>query len=194
MNTNRTFFENQNNLCSDSCWQDFKNHGNEKIINYATYDKSSQLVDCENPNVRMPQMMLDHPNLRGRPGYGLTDPCLVDIYNNLVKNDELVTKDRCKIQLFSRIFTGIPHLKGCSGDINKELDLLSGSDSSYNNMISMKGCVGKKALMELQIKQPIPLVDCMKDIQNPDNIVPSWTNGGEDTRSYINRLNFNKNI
>ena len=32
----------------------------------------------------------------------------------------------------------------------------------------------------------------MKDIQDPDNIVPSWTNGGEDTRSYINRMDFNK--
>jgi len=47
--------------------------------------------------------------------------------------------------------------------------------------------------MERQIKQPIPLVDCLKDIQNPDHIVPIWTNGGEDTRAYINRLNFNRN-
>ena len=46
--------------------------------------------------------------------------------------------------------------------------------------------------MERQINQPIPLVDCLKDIQNPEHIVPIWINGGEDTRSYINRLNFNK--
>ena len=48
--------------------------------------------------------------------------------------------------------------------------------------------------MEVQLKHPIPLVDCMKDIQNPDNIVPIWVNGGEDTRSYINRMNFNKDF
>jgi len=38
----------------------------------------------------------------------------------------------------------------------------------------------------------IPLLDCVKDIQHPDNIVPVWVNGGEDTRSYVNRSEFNK--
>jgi hypothetical protein len=183
---NQSIFDEQNNLCTDSCWQDYKNFQNNKIVGYNTYDKSTQLIDCESPNVRVPQMMYDHPNLRGRPGYGLTDPCLVDIYNNLIKNDELYTKDRCRIQLTQRIFTGVPQLKGCSGDVNKELDLLSGTDTTTG--------VCKKSIMELQMRNPIPLVDCMKDIQNPDNIVPIWVNGGEDTRSYVNRQNFNKNI
>jgi len=190
--TDKTFFESQNNICSDTCWMDYKNHGNEKIMNYLTYDKFSQLLPCENPNVRLPSFMLDHPNLRGRAGYGISEPCLIDNYNNLVKNDELMTRDKCKIQLFSRIFTGVPHLKGCAGDINKELDLLSGTDTSSSLGSKTLNC--RKSLMELQINHPIPLVDCMKDIQNPDNIVPIWVNGGEDTRSYINRMNFNKNI
>jgi hypothetical protein len=120
----------------------------------------------------------------------VSDGCLIDTYNNLVKNDEMMTRDKCKIQLFSRIFTGVPQLKGCGGDIMKELDILSGTDTTSGNLNS----VCKKSLMEIQIKHPIPLVDCMKDIQNPDNIVPIWINGGEDTRSYINRFNFNKNI
>jgi hypothetical protein len=188
--TNRTYFESQNNICSDTCWMDYKNHGNEKIMNYQTYEQSSQLIPCETPNVRLPAFMLDHPNLRGRAGYGLTDSCLVDTYNDLLKNDELMTRDRCRIQLFSRIFTGVPHLKGCAGDINKELELLAGSDT--NNLGTSTTC--RKSLMELQTHNPIPLIDCMKDIQNPDNIVPIWVNGGEDTRSYINRKNFNKNI
>lgn len=182
-----TFYDFQNNLCSDSCWVDYKNNGNEKILNYSTYEKSAQLLPCENPNVRVPEFMLDHPNLRGRAGYGLTEPCLVDIYNDLIINDKMMTRDKCRIQLGKRIFTSVPQLKGCEGDLNKELDLLSGSDSTYN----ISGC--KKTLMETQFKHPIPLVDCMKDIQNPDHIVPIWINGGEDTRSYINRLNFNKN-
>ena len=38
----------------------------------------------------------------------------------------------------------------------------------------------------------MPLLDCVKDVQDPDNIVPKWVNGGEDTRSYINRAEFNK--
>jgi len=189
--TNRTYFESQNNICSDTCWMDYKNHGNEKIMSYQTLEQSSQLIPCESPNVRLPSFMLDHPNLRGRAGYGVADACLIDTYNDLLKNDELMTRDRCKIQLFSRIFTGVPHLKGCAGDINKELELIAGNDSINTGGVH-SSC--RKSLMELQTYNPIPLIDCMKDIQNPDNIVPIWVNGGEDTRSYINRINFNKNI
>ena len=157
-----------------------------KILNYSTFEQASQLLPCETPNVRMPEFMLDHPNLRGRPGYGLSDPCLIDTYNNLIINDEKLTRDRCRIQLNKRLFTGIPQLKGCEVNPEKELEILAGDDSTFQ----ISGC--KKRVMELQHKNPIPLIDCMKDIQNPDNIVPIWVNGGEDTRSYINRTNFNK--
>jgi hypothetical protein len=182
-----TYFDYQNNLCSDSCWMDFKNHGNDKILNYSTYEQSSQLLPCEAPKVRVPDFMLDHPNLRGRAGYGLAESCLVDTYSDLLMNNEKMTRDRCRIQLNTRVFTGVPQLKGCELNPSKELELLTGDDTTY----TISGC--KKRLMELQLKHPIPLVDCMKDIQNPNNIVPVWTNGGEDTRSYINRMNFNKN-
>jgi len=181
-------FDNQNSLNSDMCWQSYKNFQNDKSFDYYTYEKYSQLLDCKADTARVPTFMYDHPNLRGRAGYGLTDPCLVDIYSDLIKNDTLLTKDRCKVQLTSRIFTAVPQLKGCSGDINKELDIITGSET-INNTINGN----RKLLMEKQIKHPIPLVDSMKDIQNPDNIVPLWVNGGEDTRSYINRFNFNKN-
>ena len=46
--------------------------------------------------------------------------------------------------------------------------------------------------MEKELNYAYPLVDCLKDLQNPDHIVPEWTNGGEDTRSYKNRAEFNK--
>lgn len=187
-----SYFDKQNNICSDSCWEEAKNYGNNKINSYYTYD--NQLVDCEAPNVRMPDFMYDHVNLRGRPGYGVSDPCLIDNHSKMINNVDGVTRDRCKLQLFKRLFSAPPLFKGQSGDINSELDILSGSDSGgiyNNNAINRYGC--KKTIMEQQIKNPIPLLDCMKDIQNPDNIVPIWTNGGEDTRSYINRLNFNRN-
>lgn len=177
-----SYFDKQNNICSDSCWEEAKNYGNNKINSYYTYD--NQLVDCDAPNVRMPDFMYDHVNLRGRPGYGVADPCLIDNHSRLINNVEGLTRDRCKLQLFKRLFNAPPLFKGQCGDINNELDILSGNDSSDK-------C--KKIIMEQQIKNPIPLVDCMKDIQNPDHIVPIWTNGGEDTRSYINRLNFNRN-
>ena len=46
--------------------------------------------------------------------------------------------------------------------------------------------------MEQELRIGYPLIDCLKDLQNPDNIVPSWENGGADTRSYKNRAEFNK--
>jgi hypothetical protein len=187
-----TYFDKQNTICSDSCWEESKNYGNKKINEYQTY--STQLVDCEAPNIRIPEFMYDHVNLRGRPGYGLADACLIDNYSRLINNKEGLTRDRCKLQLFRRLFDAGPTMKGSLGDINSELDILTGSDSSFYGSTGVNTSIScKKTIMEQQIKQPIPLVDCLKDIQNPEHIIPMWTNGGEDTRSYINRLNFNKN-
>ena len=46
--------------------------------------------------------------------------------------------------------------------------------------------------MELSTNKFIPLLDCVKEVQNPEHIIPSWTRGGEDTRSYINKVKFSK--
>ena len=187
---NKNFYDKQNNICSDSCWQQNKNNANQKISDYQTY--STQFIDCVEPNVRLPENMYDHINLRGRPGYGLVEPCLVDEYNKLIGNKESLTRDKCKIQLFTRLFKDCPMLKGQHGDIEQELDILTGADTSLfsnyndgnNDMNNSFNC--KKLIMEQQIRQPIPLIDCMKDIQNPNHIVPILTNGGENTRNYIN--------
>jgi hypothetical protein len=182
-------FDKQNNMCSDSCWQQNKNIGNNKITNYYTYQ--TQLMECEENKVRMPDFIYDHINLRGRPGYGLADSCLIDNYSELVNNKEVLTRDRCRIQLFKRLFNAGPTLKGSNGNIDRELDILTGSDTTFymggtNNdgYGNINTC--KKGIMEQQIKQPIPLIDCLKDIQNPEHIIPLWTNGGESTRMNIN--------
>ena len=33
-----TFFDKQNNMCSDSCWEEAKNYGNNKINDYYRMD------------------------------------------------------------------------------------------------------------------------------------------------------------
>jgi hypothetical protein len=181
------YYDKQNNFCSDSCWQQNKNIGNQKISDYQTY--STQYIPCEEPKVRLPEYIYDHVNLRGRPGYGLVEPCLVDEYNNLIGNKELLTRDKCKIQLFTRLFKDCPMLRGQNGDIDSELDIMTGANTSLfdNNSFNCK-----KTIMEQQINQPIPLIDCMKDIQNPNHIVPIWTNGGENSRNYITCRNSRK--
>jgi hypothetical protein len=180
---NNNTFDNNTNICSDDCWKNAKDLHNNKIEGYNIYPNN--LVDCVSPYVRMPDMYLNHPNLRGRPGYGLSDDCLIDKYSMLRNNPNSMTQDKCKIQLNNRIFTAGPNLRCGKTDIDKELELIEGRDT--NNV----RC--KKQIMEEEMNNFMPLLDCVKDIQNPENIVPKWTNGGEDTRSYIHRTEFNKN-
>lgn len=179
----KNMFDMKTKTCSDTCWQVSKDIHNEQIEKYHIYP--TNYVECKNPNVRMPDFSLDHINLRGRPGYGLADDCLIDQYSSLRNDPNSFTQDRCHIQLFERIFAGGPRLKSATGDINKELDILSGSDTNPFKC--------KKTIMEIQTNKFAPLLDCVKDVQKPEHIIPTWTNGGEDTRSYINRAEFNKN-
>jgi hypothetical protein len=180
MNTN--IFESSTGICNDTCWKNAKELHNQQIADYQLYE--TNFVPCENPYVRMNDMYLNHPNLRGRPGYGLSDDCLIDNYSALRNDPTSLTHDRCRIQLFNRIFAGGPNLRCGNTNKEEELDILAGNDTNPFRC--------RKIIMEEQIKHPIPLIDCMKDVQNPKHIVPIWVNGGEDTRSYVNRVEFNK--
>lgn len=180
MNTN--IFDSATSICTDTCWKNAKELHNNQIADYNLYQNN--FVNCEYPNVRMTDMYLNHPNLRGRPGVGLSDDCLIDNYSSLRNDPASLTHDRCKIQLFNRIFTGGPNLRCGNKNPAAELELLEGTDTNPFRC--------KKAIMEEEMNNFIPLLDCMKDIQDPKHIIPVWTNGGEDTRSYVNRAEFNK--
>jgi hypothetical protein len=169
-------FDTSTSICSDTCWKTAKDLNNNKIEGYNIYPNNN--VDCQSPYVRMTDMYLNHPNLRGRPGYGLADDCLIDNYSMLRNDPNSLTHDKCRIQLINRIRCG-------ATNIGAELELIEGSDT--NNV----KC--RKQIMEEEMNNFMPLLDCVKDIQNHENIVPLWTNGGEDTRSYVHRTEFNKN-
>jgi len=180
MNTN--IFDSSTSTCTDTCWKNAKELHNKQMSDYNLYQNN--FTECEYPHVRMTDMYLNHPNLRGRPGYGLADDCLIDNYSSLRNDPGTLTHDKCKIQLFKRIFTGGPNLRCGKTNVASELELLEGSDTNPFKC--------KKIIMEEEMNNFIPLIDCMKDIQDPNHIVPMWTNGGEDTRSYIHRAEFNK--
>lgn len=175
-------FDSSTSLCTDTCWKVAKDLHNKKIEGYNIFPNNP--VDCTSPYVRMTDMYLDHPNLRGRPGYGLSDDCLIDSYSKLRNDPSSMTHDKCRMQLLSRIFTSGPNLRCGKTNIGSELQLIQGDNT--NNV----QC--RKSIMEEEMNNFMPLLDCVKDVQDPDNIVPKWVNGGEDTRSYINRAEFNK--
>lgn len=173
------------NIASDTCWKNSRENNNQEIYDYSIYNEYAVFNSKDDKTIcSLPELALEHPNLRGRCGYGLVDNNLVDNYSALRNDPKSLTHDKCGIQLYERVFQAPPLLKGAEGDLEKELDLLSGNDTNQNKC--------KKNIMEQELRIGYPLIDCLKDLQNPDNIVPSWENGGEDTRSYKNRAEFNK--
>lgn len=182
-------------LNSDTCWMNAKDKNNSILEQYSLYNNDTSRKEKEYGS--MPDFLLDHVNLHARNGYGVSDDYLIDSYSSLRANKESMTRDRCPIQLITRTFAGGPRLTGKTGDINKELDVLSGSDTRYTpvtsgGMDSRQEIKCNKSIMEQTTNQFMPMLDCIKDVQNPDNIVPSWQRGGEDTRSYVNKVKFNK--
>jgi len=187
-------------LNSDECWMNAKDNNNNQLEKYSLYYNDNAKVDKEIGS--LPDIAYDHVNLHGRPGYGLADDYLIDTYSALRNNQSAMTRDRCPIQLITRTFTGGPQLRGKNGDINKELDVLSGSDTrtmpvftNTDEVIGSSETNGfkcNKRLMEYTTNNFMPILDCVKEVQNPDNIVQSWIRGGEDTRSYINKVKFSK--
>jgi len=184
---------------SDACWMNAKDMNNDSMGKYALYYNDT--AQEKKPSGSLPNMSLEHVNLRGRPGYGLSDDYLIDTYSALRNNPDAMTRDRCPIQLVTRTFAGGPRLTGKTGDINKELDVLSGSDtrimpvmSNADETTNTQPFRCNKTIMEQTTNKFMPLLDCIKEVQNPQNIVPSWTRGGDDTRSYINKVKFSKCI
>ena len=170
-------------ICSDTCWKNSKEENNKEISDYNLFDRYADFKS-DNTYGSFPNLALEHPDLRGRPGYGVADSYLIDNYSALRNDPEALTHDKCQNQIFERVFQAPPLIKGAEGNIEEELSLLSGNDTNQFKC--------KKTIMEKELNYAYPLVDCLKDLQNPDHIVPEWTNGGEDTRSYKNRAEFNK--
>lgn len=172
-------------LNSDSCWMNAKDNNNGQMEKYNLYFNDNARKNNEYGS--FPSVSYEHVNLHGRTGYGLSDDYLIDIYSSLVNNPGSMTRDRCPIQLSTRIFAGGPKISGISRDIDTELDIISGSDS-----IELNKDVCNKQIMEKTTYKFTPLLDCIKEVQNHRHIVPEWTRGGEDTRSYVNKQKYNR--
>ena len=168
-------------LCSDSCANEAKDIQNEQIEKYELYYYLP--VECDSAHARFPEFAYEHVNLTGRIGYGLSDSCTIDTYSELMSDPAQLTRDKCRIQLFTRIFTGCPNLRPGVGDPNAELDILSGSSSDDNSPFG--SC--KREITEEQTYHPTPMLDCIKSVQDPKHVVEPWTRGGDNTRDFIRR-------
>jgi hypothetical protein len=178
-------FLDSKNYSTDCCAREAKDAQKEQMIDWRLY--KNFYIPCETPKMHSPDFQYDHVNLRAGIGYGVSDGCEIDQDSKLRNNTEALTRDRCKIQLFQRVFQGCPNLKPALEDPGSELKFVEGVSTT-----SLEGTVlsCKKQLMERDLSHRIPLVDCMKDIQDPTHIVPVWVRGGDPTRDFVRRKEF----
>jgi hypothetical protein len=193
MNKDRRFYADVS-LNSDNCWLNAKDNNNQQIEKYALFDNyaSKEKKDFGS----FPEMSSEHVNLRGRSGYGLSDEYLIDTYSSLRNDDGQLTRDRCPMQLYTRLFQGGPRLRGQPGDVNRELNLLSGVDTRIPAIKGSKEnpvMCSNKTIMEQPTYKFVPLIDYVKEQQDPKNIVPVWRWGGENSRAYLNKVKYAKN-
>ena len=181
-----TVFFNTRRVCSDDCAKEAKDTQNDGIFGYNVYQYLPAGA-CKDPNARFPTFAYDHVNLRGRVGYGVSDDCLVDNYSELRTDPRVLTRDRCPIQLFSRIFQGCPRLKPGVSDPDLEYPVKVGTSTTELEGVYFP-C--KKQLEEQDLSHRYPLLDCVKTVQDPEHVVEPWTRGGIDTRNYVNRKEF----
>lgn len=182
---NSSVFLDSRRFCTDDCAKEAKDLQNESIFKYDTYQHLP--VDCDGVNARFPGFAYDHVNLRGRAGYGQSEGCVVDNFSSLRNNPEQLTRDRCRIQLFTRIFQGGPNLKPGVPNPDKEMPIQQGQGSSVLEGVQYP-C--KKAIMEITTNKPMPMLDCVKEVQTSEHTVEPWIRGGDDTRSFVKRQEF----
>lgn len=184
MNSSSVFL-NSRRLCTDDCAKEAKDIQNDSIANYELYQHLP--VKCDGESARFPEFAYNHINLRGRTGYGVSDGCLIDHFSALRNDPAQLTRDRCRTQLFARMFQGCPNLKPGVSDPDKEMPILQGTGSQTLEGVQYR-C--KKTLMELQTNQLPPLIECIKEVQKEEHVVEPWVRGGEDTRSFVKRQEF----
>lgn len=185
--TNPNVYLHSRRLCNDECAKEAKDQQNENIVDYELYQYLP--VSCDGVHARFPSFAYDHVNLTGRIGYGIAEGCVIDNDSALRNDPARLTRDRCRTQLFSRIFQGAPNLACGVADPDKEMPILQGTGSSTWEGVKYP-C--KKTLMEQQTYKFIPMLDCVKKVQEPQHVVETWTRGGTDTRNYMLRQEFLK--
>jgi hypothetical protein len=179
-------FLNSQRYGTDACAKECRDIQNDGIYGWNMYPNF--VKDCAPPGGREPEFQYEHPNLRtSHIGYGVADSCLVDTYSQL---RTAPTRGRCHLQLFERIFQGVPNLRPGVVDPAVEAQIVQGTSTSALEGAEYECRRAINPDFEFHLT---PLVPCMKDIQDPEHIVErGWTRGGDDTRSFVRRQEFLK--
>jgi hypothetical protein len=182
-------FLDENTLRNDKPAIEMRDRQNVGISKYTTENYGYNWpVQCHAGEQRTPNFLYDHPNLRPRIGVGLSDDCTVDTLSSLWNSE--MTHDRCKIQLFERVFTGVPNLRPGRVDPGEEMPLQQGVDNATFEG-SILPC--KKTLNEVPWKEFDPLLPCVKTVQDVEHVVEENIRCGISTRNFEIRQQYLKN-
>lgn len=169
-------FDNHHRMGEDDCYKDAQRMQDDKIVAYALFNPYKTNVEkCEGKIDELQKFVVENPNLHIKEGYGVTNACLVD-NDSSMRNDSKLTQYKCKNQLTTRTFPGGPHLNKSGFESVLDSRLTQGE----LNPSKQKSC---EKYNGKGFDVFTPLIPCLRDsVQNVDNIVPTWTRGGEHTR------------
>jgi hypothetical protein len=128
---------------------------------------------------------IDNPTMSLRDGYGWIGQrgCLVK-NDSKMRNGSSMTRDKIPQQLFTRSHLTTPYMGRGAGDPCSETYLKEGEDTFQN-----RPCNNLAGISTLGY-QMTPLISCLKDVQNPNHIIPElnskdWIRGGYPSRQWI---------
>lgn len=173
----KSLFVNSGSLRMDDCAQALQDKTNAYWSKHQLYNPAK----CDGTNDdEISRFAAKYPNLRIRRGVGNVDSCNVDNDSTLRTGGFDVRRKR--YQLFPREFQAVPDMG--RGDFLPELDnmLSRGSQREYERRPNsiVRDC---ESLSEKENDRMTPMLQCLKQtVQDPKNIVPTWTWGGDSAR------------
>lgn len=176
------YFDKNHRIGSDECWINAQNDQSKNIYDYRMFNfYKTNVPECKNEVKKLQEFVVEN-NLHIKEGYGNTNGCFVD-NDSMLRNEQKITNEKCKNQLDSRLFHAVPSLNHGGFHPVIESKLTQGEDTGEKKSCNVLSGKGLDVFM--------PMIPCLRDsIQNPDNIVPKWVNGGEHTRDFVNQREF----
>lgn len=163
-------------LVDDECALVTREYQNQSIGDYMLYN-SYVTSQCKKDKKEFDNFVSQNPNIRFKDGFGFLNGCVVDTDSEL-RNGAKFTNEKTKSQLCTRWDQAVPSYNKGGLIVNVDSRMKLAEDTS-----ALRDC---DRLTEKDFNRFIPLTPCLaKSVQNPENIVPKWVNGGESTRSYV---------
>lgn len=183
----KSVFEKQTRLRQDDCDKESQELQNDDAYKYNTFNtfttNKNNEQECKSNFKSLVDFSLDN-YMNIRDGYGNTNACGID-NDSKVRND-FEMHDKGRQQLHTRVFVGGPNVN--KGGFEPEVD----SKLTQGTFVSRKETCDVLSEKSFDRFEPMR-EEILKSIQNPKNIVPEWTWGGEGTRDVLTQRNFLEN-